>query len=278
MQQEIIRWYHKNKRDLPWRSTTAWGVLVSEFMLQQTPVARVLPIWREWMERWPDPKALAQTSRAEVIRAWGTLGYPRRAIRLHETSMILVNEFDSKVPDNLVALRRLPGVGEYTAAAIIAFAFGKKSLVLDTNIRRLFARMIDGYEFPNLNQTLEERTKRELLIPRNASTWAAGTMELGALICTARNPKCDLCPVSEICRWKQAGFPKSEIKKKAQGWHGTNRQCRGVILKELREKDHSTSKRLNEIWSNQSQLEEALKSLIADGFIKKTKDKYSLIN
>ena len=276
MQQEIIRWYRKNKRDLPWRSTHPWGVIVSEFMLQQTPVSRVLPIWRQWLDRWPTPQALARASQADVIRAWGSLGYPRRALRLYESSKIIVNEFQNQIPQNIDELRKLPGVGEYTAAAIIAFAFNKKSLVLDTNIRRLFSRLIDGKEFPSLHQTSHERESREKLIPKNAPMWAASTMELGALICTARNPKCDLCPVSTSCQWRRAGYPKSKIAKRKQGWHGTNRQCRGTIMKSLREEDSQSLAALKKLWDDHEQLANALASLIDDGLVSKTRTRYSL--
>ena len=278
MQQEIIRWYRKNKRDLPWRSTNPWGVVVSEFMLQQTPVSRVLPIWKIWMDRWPNSGALAQAPRADVIRAWGTLGYPRRAIRLHETAKIIHSDFGGEIPRSIEELRTLPGIGDYTAAAIVAFAFEKKSLVLDTNIRRLFSRLLDGKEFPSLHQTSNERVDLENLIPKNAAIWAASTMELGALICTARNPKCDICPVAHRCSWKKSGYPRSTIVKKTQTWHGTNRQCRGRILRELRKNESITKVQLNTVWVDRNQLNSALESLIFDGLIQKKKNRYSLVD
>ena len=144
VEKEIISWFEENKRDLPWRNTTPWGVMVSEFMLQQTPVSRVLPRWIEWMQRWPTAQDLASASTSEVITAWGRLGYPRRALRLHECAKIIAAEFANEVPRNEEFLRSLPGIGEYTAAAIIAFAYEEESLVLDINIRRLFARLYDG--------------------------------------------------------------------------------------------------------------------------------------
>ena len=278
MQQEIIRWYRRHKRDLPWRNTTPWGVMVSEFMLQQTPVSRVIPIWNQWMARWPTPEALAQASRSEVIRAWGNLGYPRRGTRLHETSLQITKKHSGKVPDQIAELRDLPGIGEYTAAAIVAFAFEKKSLVLDTNIRRLFSRAIDGIENAPLHITSAEKSNRAALIPRNAAIWAAATMELGALVCTAKNPKCEACPIAKNCRWKQLGFPTSKIAKKKQEWHGSNRQCRGIIMKELRAREQTTKSKLKKLWPQHSQLEEALQSLLTDGLIQKDSRSYKLVD
>ena len=278
MQEEITRWFQTNKRDLPWRKTNPWGVLVSEFMLQQTPVSRVLPVWRAWMERWPKPKDLAAESRAEVIRAWGNLGYPRRAIRLHETSHILTNVHGGTVPRDVETLRTFPGVGEYTASAISAFAFGERALVLDTNIRRLFSRMIDGKEFPPLHQTNTEKNSRRELIPEQASLWAAATMELGALVCKSQDPQCDFCPVSQICKWRIVGYPRTPIFKKKQGWHGTNRQCRGVILKELRTNPSTTRDTLLHLWSESAQLDICLGTLVTDGLITKQENVYRLAN
>ena len=177
LHQPVLAWYKKNKRDLPWRNTDAWGVLVSEIMLQQTPVARVLPIYIEWMKRWPTPAALAAATPAQIITAWGRLGYPRRALRLHECAKVISTQYKGQIPDTQSELRELPGIGDYTSAAIIAFAFDERSLVLDINIRRLFARVIDGVEVPTAAPTKSERRAREELIPtKNPHVWAAATM------------------------------------------------------------------------------------------------------
>lgn len=278
MQKEIIRWYSKHKRDLPWRQTSSWGVLISEFMLQQTPVTRVLPIWNEWIERWPTPIHLARSPRAEVIRAWGNLGFPRRAIRLHETAIQITEKYDGKVPDRQKDLRLLPGVGEYTAAAVVAFGFHKKSLVLDTNIRRLLFRLIDGIEFPPAHITNLERENRTVLIPSQAAKWAAATMELGALICTARKPICEKCPVLTLCMWRRKGFPKTSTPTIRSVWQGSNRHCRGTILKSLRASTSVTKESLTLIWPDSSQLEFAIDSLIKDGLIMKIGSEYQLMN
>jgi A/G-specific adenine glycosylase len=279
MHREVLAWFEENKRDLPWRKSTPWGVLVSEFMLQQTPVNRVLPIWIEWMERWPTPEDLASAKKSELLKAWGRLGYPRRALRLHESATIIAKEFNNQVPQTLEDLRKLPGVGEYTAAAIMAFAHKKESLVLDVNIRRLFSRLLDGQELPPLHITNTERQSRNELIPKQAHTWAAATMELGALICTATKPKCEICPLAHSCLWRASGYPPSQTtKKKVQKWHGTDRQCRGVVIEHLRHTKKADQAKLAELWDNESQLEKCLAALLKDGLITQKNKSFSLVD
>jgi A/G-specific adenine glycosylase len=264
----VLTWFKKNKRNLPWRSTDAWGVLVSEIMLQQTPVARVLPIYIEWMKRWPTPAALASASPAEIITAWGRLGYPRRALRLHECAKVITTEYGGKVPASEKELRELPGIGEYTSAAIIAFAFEERSLVLDINIRRFFARVIDGIEVPTSAPTKSERRSREELIPdKDPSLWAAATMELGALICTAKKPQCGQCPVADQCIWRSLDYPLSDQPKRTQTWHGTDRQCRGVIVQALRDNPSLHKREIMQLWDVPSQVEKALLTLLEDGLL-----------
>jgi A/G-specific adenine glycosylase len=268
LHQPVLTWYIENKRDLPWRDSDPWGVLVSEIMLQQTPVARVLPIYIQWMKRWPTAASLAQATPAEVITAWGRLGYPRRALRLHECAKVIATQHKGVVPSSEVELRKLPGVGEYTSAALIAFAFGHRSLVLDINIRRLFSRVIDGFETPTAAPTKSERIEREKLIPeKSAATWAAATMELGALICTAKKPKCGVCPLADQCKWRNLDFPLSDQPKRTQTWHGTDRQCRGVIVQALRENSALSKKEITLLWDVPSQVEKALLTLLEDGLV-----------
>jgi A/G-specific adenine glycosylase len=275
---QIIDWFKKNKRDLPWRKSDAWGVLVSEIMLQQTPVQRVLPIHNEWMKRWPTPADLASASPAEVITAWGRLGYPRRALRLHECAKVITNELDGVIPSDEVQLRKLPGIGEYTAAAIVAFAFNGRSLVLDINIRRLFSRLYRGEESPTTAPTKAERLEYAQYLPeKNAHIWAAATMELGALICTAKNPLCGRCPVADQCAWRSLDYPASERVKRTQSWHGTDRQCRGTVVQALRENETLTKRELHLLWDVPSQLEKAILTLLDDGLIEeRRKNSYSL--
>lgn len=268
LHQPVLTWYKENKRDLPWRDSDPWGVLVSEIMLQQTPVARVLPIYIQWMKRWPTAASLAQATPAEVITAWGRLGYPRRALRLHECAKVITTQHKGVVPSSEVELRKLPGVGEYTSAALIAFAFGGRSLVLDINIRRLFSRVVDGVETPKAAPTKSERIEREKLIPeKSAAIWASATMELGALICTAKKPKCGVCPLADQCKWRNLDFPLSDQLKRTQTWHGTDRQCRGVIVQALRENSALSKKEITLLWDVPSQVEKALLTLLEDGLV-----------
>jgi A/G-specific adenine glycosylase len=275
-QQVILDWFEQNKRDLPWRNTSPWGVMISEFMLQQTPVKRVLPIWSEWIDRWPTPADLAASKKSDAITAWGRLGYPRRAIRLHDSAGLIARDFNNQVPRAIEDLRTLPGVGEYTAAAIAAFAYNEGALVMDINIRRFFARAIDGIETPTSTPSQIERRLRTELIPSDGALWAAATMELGALICTARAPLCDQCPVKRSCSWRAAGYPKSEIVKKSQAWAGTDRQCRGVIVQHLRDNQSATKSALLKLWDDTDQSEKAIKSLIADHLIEATGNRFKL--
>ena len=275
-QQVLLDWFDQNKRDLPWRRTSPWGVMVSEFMLQQTPVHRVLPVWEEWMGKWPTPLDLSMAKKSEVISAWGRLGYPRRALRLYESATVIARDFHNEVPSNPEILRSLPGVGEYTAAAIAAFAFNESTLVLDINIRRVFARVIDGVEHPTAAPTQLERKSRKQLIPLEGAKWAAATMEFGALICKSKNPLCDSCPLTRQCAWRKAGYPKSELIRKSQSWVGTDRQCRGTVVQALRENPKLSKQKLSALWGDQSQLEKALKTLIADGLIETTGKSFQL--
>ena len=265
LEKPIVNWFKKNKRDLPWRNTTPWGVMVSEYMLQQTPVNRVLPKWHEWMKRWPTPRDLAKATPAEVITAWGRLGYPRRALRLHGAAQIIAEDFNNQVPTETHILQTLPGIGEYTAAAITAFAFEQQSLVMDVNIRRLLTRIIDGNEHPKPAPTVKEKASRLALQPtKNAHIWAAATMELGALVCTSKNPICEKCPVISQCNWRKNGYPKTDLVRKSQDWHGTDRKCRGTIVQALRENQSLTENAIMKLWPDQSQVEKALKTLQAD--------------
>lgn len=277
-EKEIVAWFKKNKRDLPWRGASPYEVLVSEIMLQQTPVQRVLPIYEAWISKWPNPKKLAAATPAEVITAWGRLGYPRRALRLHQCAKVITEEYKGVLPNSESELRKLPGIGEYTAAAIVAFAFEGRSLVLDINIRRLFARLYKGEESPKSAITKSERVDYERFIPqKNPHLWAAATMELGALVCTSQSPKCGICPVAHECLWRSLDYPKSDLVKRTQTWHGTDRQCRGTIVQALRENEILSKQELSLLWDVPSQFEKALLTLLDDGLIEaRGRSKFSL--
>lgn len=270
----VLDWYDDHARELPWRGTDAspWSVMVSEFMLQQTPVARVLPVHALWLERWPTPAGLAAEPTGEAVRMWGRLGYPRRALRLHAAAVAIVERHDGEVPASYDDLLALPGVGDYTAAAIASFAFGRRHVVLDTNVRRVLTRAVAGQEFPATAVTRAERDLATDLLPDDpatAATWAVATMELGALVCTARQPSCDRCPVAAMCAWRSAGFPAYDgPPRRGQAWAGTDRQCRGRIMALAREAHASIGRaQVEAAWPQAEQRERCLQALVADGLL-----------
>ncbi|MEV7397613.1 A/G-specific adenine glycosylase [Aeromicrobium sp. NPDC092404] len=271
LHEDLLDWFGRAARDLPWRrDASPWAVMVSEFMLQQTPVARVLPVYEAWVDRWPVPAALAAEAPGEAVRAWGRLGYPRRALRLHAAASAIVDRHGGQVPRSLDDLLALPGVGAYTAAAVSSFAFGERQVVLDTNVRRVFARIVSGTQFPPAAVTSAERDLGAALLPvRDAHRWAAATMELGAIVCTARSPRCDECPVADLCRWRAAGYPAYDgPPRRGQAWHGTDRQCRGRLLAVLRDAPGPVPKSaLDLVWPEAVQRERALDGLVADGLV-----------
>lgn len=270
----VLRWYDEHARELPWRGpqASAWSVMVSEFMLQQTPVNRVLPMHEQWLERWPTPGDLAAEPSGEAVRAWGRLGYPRRALRLHAAATAIVERHSGEVPAEYDDLLALPGVGDYTAAAIASFAHGRRHVVLDTNVRRVFARAVQGVEFPSPAVTKAEREVARELLPAEdatAATWAVAVMELGALVCTAANPRCDRCPIADRCAWRAAGHPAYDgPPRKVQTWAGTDRQCRGRLLAVLRETDGPVHRSaLDAAWHDEPQRVRCLASLVEDGLL-----------
>ena len=274
LHEPVLRWYDEHARDLPWRApgATPWAILVSEFMLQQTPVARVLPVWTAWLAAWPTPAALATEPAGEAVRAWGRLGYPRRALRLHAAARAIVDRHDGQVPASYDALRALPGIGDYTAAAVASFAYRQRHAVLDTNVRRVLARAVSGTEFPPVAVTRAERELATRLLPEeptDAAHWAVAVMELGALVCRATNPGCDRCPLLDRCAWVAAGRPAHDgPARKVQTYAGTDRQCRGRLLAVLRDTEASVPKAvLDAVWPDQPQRERALASLVTDGLV-----------
>jgi A/G-specific adenine glycosylase len=276
----VMGWYADSARDLPWRrpGATPWAIVVSEFMLQQTPVARVEPVWREWLARWPTPRALAAESPGEAVRAWGRLGYPRRALRLHAAATALVDRHDGEVPDDIDALRALPGIGDYTAAAVTAFAFGRRTAVLDTNVRRVYARVFDGREEPTAAPTVAERAAALARVPEaTAASYSVAVMELGALVCRARAPRCSDCPVATQCRWLASGRPAGGAPRRGQTYEGTDRQVRGRLLAVLRASSGAVpAVALDATWHDAEQRSRALESLVADGLVECMPDGYRL--
>ncbi|MBM7771469.1 A/G-specific adenine glycosylase [Actinokineospora baliensis] len=275
----LLDWFDENARDLPWRrsGTTGWGVLVSEIMLQQTPVARVEPIWLSWMARWPVPSALAAQTQGEVVRAWGKLGYPRRALRLHAAAGVIAEEHGDVVPSDVDTLLALPGIGAYTARAVAAFAYGQRCPVVDTNVRRVVARAVNGAGDAGPPSTTRDMAETEVLLPPEpdrAAKASAALMELGAVICTARAPKCADCPITTDCAWVLAGRPAYDGPTKAvQRFAGTDRQVRGLLLDVLRGSVEPAPKaRLDVVWSDAGQRDRCLHSLLVDGLVEQTSD------
>jgi A/G-specific adenine glycosylase len=277
-------WFTAQARDLPWRrpDTTPWGVLVSEVMLQQTPVARVAPVWLDWVARWPTPSAFAAASRADVLRAWGKLGYPRRALRLHEAAAVIAARHGDVVPDDVEALEALPGVGSYTARAVLAFGYGRRAPVVDTNVRRVVARAVHGSGEAGPARTAADLRDVDALLPpvdARAAVVSAGLMELGAVVCTARAPRCGACPVRAVCAWQAAGRPAYDgPRKPVQGFAGTDRQVRGKLLDVLRAADAPVDRAvLDAVWDDAGQRDRCLVSLLEDGLAEQLDgDRYAL--
>ena len=277
-------WFRASARDLPWRAPgfSPWGILVSEVMLQQTQVSRVIPRLAAWLERWPTPSALAAEPAGEAVRAWDRLGYPRRALRLHAAATAIAQRHDDVVPADVEALLALPGIGEYTARAVAAFAYGIRVPVVDTNVRRVLARAIDGQAEAGPPSTRRDLAAMEALLPEDpaeARATNAATMELGAVICVARAPRCRQCPIAEACAWRRAGYP-AYLGPKAAGqprFEGSDRQARGRVLAELRASEVPvTDVEVAVVLPERGVRERILSGLEADGLAVRTQDGWML--
>ncbi|MCU1596783.1 MAG: adenine glycosylase [Glaciihabitans sp.] len=267
-------WFAANQRDLPWRAPgyPAWGILVSEIMLQQTPVARVIPRLEQWLERWPTPAALADASPGDAVRAWERLGYPRRALNLHAAAVAITERHGGVVPDDVNELLALPGIGHYTARAVAAFAYGRRHPVVDTNVRRVLARAVDGVADAGPPSTKRDLAAMEAQLPTDdadARLFNAAAMELGAVVCTARAPRCDACPIASQCAWRAAGYPAYDgVRRVAQKrYEGSDRQVRGVILAALRASRSVSAAEIESLWPEPIQRGRALDGLIIDGLV-----------
>lgn len=269
---ELTAWFDEYGRELPWRQdgTPPWHILICEVMSQQTPVVRVLPAWYEWTKRWPTPRDLAEASPEDTLRAWKSLGYPRRALRLRQCAQVIVDKHDGEVPSDEHELLSLPGIGTYTAAAVVAFGYGRRALVLDTNIRRVIARL-HGEALPRPHMTRSEQKRAAAMLPDEIDesvVWNAATMELGALVCTARSPRCTECPISDWCQWRAAGYPADEHARhrRKQPWEGTLRQARGSVMAALRASDSAVEISLLRE-ADPERIDAAVAGLVSDGLI-----------
>jgi len=272
----LPEWYRTTARDLPWRLPAfheefgAWGVLVSEFMLQQTPVTRVIPHLEAWLARWPTPSTMAAASTADVVQQWANLGYPRRALWLHRAAIEITERHGGVVPRDVDALLALSGIGDYTARAVAVFAYGDRHPVVDTNTRRVLARAIAGRAQP-APPSRRDLTLMESLLPVGVSESAvfnAAAMELGATVCTARSPRCELCPLADACAWLAAGRPDTGDERRRQAtYEGSDRQARGAVLRLLRDRSPEAVPLVAVLpeWPDARQRDRAIDSLIADG-------------
>lgn len=270
----LIEWYGGAARDLPWRRPGfgAWGTLVSEFMLQQTPVSRVVPHLEAWLHRWPTPANLAADPPAEAVRQWANLGYPRRALWLHRAAVEIRDRHDGVVPRDVDALLALTGIGDYTARAVAVFAYGDRHPVVDTNTRRVIARAVDGRSQPGPPAKADLAAMTALLpaTDTDAALFNAATMELGAVVCTARAPRCAECPIAHLCAWRAAAYPDTGDDRRRQArYEGSDRQARGAILRALRDSsDHDIPQDgVIPDWPDRRQRDRAIDSLIADGLV-----------
>ncbi|MCS5715036.1 A/G-specific adenine glycosylase [Herbiconiux sp. CPCC 205716] len=271
----VVSWFAVAARDLPWRRPgfTAWGTLVSEFMLQQTPVVRVVPRLAEWLARWPTPASLAASPAGDAVRAWQSLGYPRRALNLHACAVAITSRFGGEVPRDVPSLLSLPGVGDYTARAVAVFAYGDRHPVVDTNIRRVIARAVDGAPDAAAPNARRDLPAMAALLPpsdADAARFNAGMMELGALVCTARAPRCSSCPVADLCAWRAAAYPSAPVARRPvqKKYEGSDRQARGIVLGVLRASDDPVPHTaLAEALPDPARLGRALAGLLADGLL-----------
>lgn len=280
----LREWWQENARDFPWRrpSATPWGVLVSEVMSQQTPMERVLPFWEDWMRRWPAPADLAAASPAQVLQAWGHLGYPRRAMNLQRAARTIVEDFGGRVPDTMEGLLSLPGIGRYTASAVLSFAYGKRVAVVDTNIRRVIDRVFDGHESVGGATRPADWKRAEELLPSDPAgsvVWNQALMEIGETICTAQESRGEAGPLTEVSEWRKAGCPRPQVQKgvrvrtrKRQAWKGTDRQCRGRVLAALRRQESPATARLSPeqlsgLWQDAGQLKRCVRALADEGLV-----------
>lgn len=293
-QRTLLLWYRENGRDLPWRKThNPYHILVSELMLQQTQVDRVKEKYREWLKKFPTTKKLAAASSKEVVAAWQGLGYNRRALYLHRIAQIVENEYGGRFPNTLEGVLALPGIGPYTAGAIMSFAFRVREALIDTNVKRILIRVFFGFQNAEKisDEKLWEHMRSMLPVDADVYDFNQGLMDFGAMICTAKAPQCGACPIQKIC----ASFPEIQsastqalrLTKKANEkiYFGQPRRIwRGKILKYVHDIEPRSATLLeigNAIQTDFDKsrlpwLDSVIDVLVKDGFVKRNGKKISL--
>ncbi len=278
---DLERWFSDHGRDLPWRRTRdPWSILVSEIMLQQTQVNRVVDRWHRFLDRFPTPQAAAAEPAAAVIDEWSGLGYNRRAVNLHRCAVAVVERFGGAMPATLGDLLSLPGVGAYTARAVAVFAFGQGEAVVDTNVARILAR-VSGR---TMTRTEVQRLADDCVAGRDPWVWNQALLDVGATLCRP-NPDCGRCPFAPVCRWHRAGNPMPDpadgsagVSQKQSTFEGSDRQGRGRLVRALRS-GPVDDERLPETMGWSDDLERARRvagTLVADGLVEHSGGRYRL--
>ena len=270
---ELRAWYRGRARLYPWRRgiRDPYRILVCEFMAQQTQAARVVAAFDAWIERFPTLHVLADVSRAEVLRAWQGLGYNRRAIALHEAARVIVADHGGEVPGDVDALRSLPGVGPYTAAAVASIAFGVPVVAMDTNIRRVAARVLHGLEPDELSPAQLRGDAQAWLDPSDPGAWNQAVMDVGASLCRPRSPRCGDCPLQEVCAFRAKGRQGRSSVRPQPAFEGSFRQVRGSLVRALsRSGPRSLPALAVQLGEGSARLAEAADHLIRDGLLERT--------
>lgn len=276
--QPLRRWYRAHGRhELPWRLTVdPYAVLVSEVMLQQTQVERVLPYYETWLARWPDFHTLAGATPAEAISAWGGLGYNRRAVHLHRLATVVDDEYGGRLPRDDARLRQLPGIGPYTAAAVRSFAFRERTAVVDTNIGRVLARVVVGVAATREAGASVVAAAADRFLPqRSVRGHNLALMDLGAMVCRAATPRCDECPLAEGCTWRARGYPRDTTRARPSvRFEETARFARGRIVDALRGEGSLAAGELAQILpsAHRGVVSDYLQALERDGLIENEQD------
>lgn len=276
----VLGWYDREGRTLPFRGTTdPWAVLVSEVMAQQTQISRVGPAWLAFMARFPGPEALAAASPADVLRAWAGLGYNRRALALRRCAQVVVEEHGGRLPDSVTALERLPGIGPYTARAVVAIAFGRAAAAVDTNVRRVLGRVAGGADGPTSMSPAAMQALADGLVPADRpADWTHALMDVGSVFCRPRSPRCGECPARRWCRAAASG-PEAVSRRSARPvsgrlewrFEGTSRWLRGRLLATLRSAEEGAWVRFEGAVGSHDPVAvaEALDSLAREGFLER---------